>query len=339
MDNSRVIGVVTAAALLATLSASAREAMAPSEVINAFEETFDVHPGPFLRSRDCICATGEFTGTSAAAALSRSALFTQASVPVVARFTATPDGPGSSNSREMELEFRLSGGSLQHMAMLNTPSFGTSDPVAFGEMIAAVKPDPNTGKPNLRRLHEFLAAHPDAFARSNFVTAADRLTGYASAEYFSLHTFRFIDAAGRTRFVRWRFLPQDAVTTVSTSEAGEAAPDALRERLIKQLASRPVRWDMIVYLGEPADSTDNPSVAWPERRRHLKAGTLTITQATPDGAAKCVQMNFDPLITAEGIAPADDPVLLFRSPTYGRAFSAILAQALAPARTAPVVGR
>lgn len=124
---------------------------------------------------------------------------------------------------------------------------------------------------------------------------------------------------------------------MSPSEAGWSEPDALQESLVKRLASGPVRWDMIVYLGEPADTTDNPSIAWPEDRVHLKAGTLTLIQVMPESAAKCAQMNFDPLITADGIAPADDPVLLFRSSTYGLAFSEILAQALAPTHTAPVV--
>ena len=42
---------------------------------------------------------------------------------------------------------------------------------------------------------------------------------------------------------------------------------------------------------------------------------MTITQATPQrkGMA-CEPINFDPLIMAEGIAPTNDPVLLFRSP-------------------------
>jgi catalase len=238
----------------------------------------------------------------------------------------------------MELEFRLPGGSLQHMAMLNTPLFGTSDPATFGEMIVVAKPDPNTGLPDVRKLHEFLAAHPGAFAQSNFVTATDAPSGYASPAYFSIHTFRFIDAEGHTRFVRWRFLPQDGETTLS-AESGSTAQDTLEERLTKRLASSPVRWDMIVYLGEPADTTDNPSIPWPQERRHLKVGTLEITQALPGSAAVCAKMNFDPLIAADGIAPADDPVLLFRSPTYGLTFSAILAKALAPAQAEPVADR
>jgi catalase len=68
-------------------------------------------------------------------------------------------------------------------------------------------------------------------------------------------------------------------------------------------------------------------------------GTLTITQALPGNAAVCAKMNFDPLIAADGIAPSDDPVLLFRSPIYGLTFSEILAESLAPVHAAPVAGR
>jgi len=335
MSKSRIVGAVTCSAFLA-LAASGQERTPPNEIIKSFEETFDVHAETLPKNRSRICATGVFEATTEASALSRSAMFTRLPVPVIARFSATRGNPNNRNSRELELEFRLPGGSLQHMAMLNTPLFGTSDPVTFGEMIVAAKPDPNTGIPDARKLREFLAAHPGAFAHSNFVTATDVASSYASSMYFSIHTFRFIDAEGRVRFVRWRFLPQDGETTGS-AEPGRTTQDALEESLIKRLASSPVRWDMIVYLGEPADTTDNPSIPWPRERKHLKVGTLTLTQAAPESAALCAKMNFDPLIAADGIAPADDPVLLFRSPTYGSAFSEILAQALV--HGAPVVGR
>jgi catalase len=337
MNKLRIVGAVTCGALLA-LAASGQEPTTPNEIIISFEDTFDVHPETTVKNRSRICATGEFVGTPQASALSRSAMFTQVPVPVIARFSAIRGSANSRNSREVELEFRLPGHSLQHMAMLNTPLFGTSDPATFGEMIVVAKPDPDTGMPDARKLREFLAAHPGAFAQSNFVTATDTPSSYASSAYFSIHTFRFIDAEGRTRFVRWRFLPRDGETTLS-AEPGSIAQDAPEERLIERLASGPVRWDMIVYLGEPADTTDNPSIPWPQERRHLKVGTLTITQALPRNAALCAKMNFDPLIAADGIAPADDPVLLFRSPAYGLTFSALLAQALAPAHAAPVVDR
>jgi len=67
---------------------------------------------------------GEFVGTSAAAELSRSAMFSGQSVAVVARFSVgagNPDVPDvdSSLPRGMALEFHLRGDVLQHMTMVN----------------------------------------------------------------------------------------------------------------------------------------------------------------------------------------------------------------------------
>lgn len=89
---------------------------------------------------------------------------------------------------------------------------------------------------------------------------------------------------------------------------------------------------------------DNASIAWPQGRKHFKAGTLTLTQDVHERAEQCARRNFDPLVVTDGIATTDDPVLLFRSPTYGLAFAKILAQALASddapaADAAAVVGR
>jgi len=306
----------------------------PNEIVASFEQAFEIDPEPLIKRVDSFCAAGEFTGTTEAAALSRSALFTRVPVPVVARFSGTRD---DRNVRELELEFGLRGGGVHHMAMLNTPVFGTADPVTFEEMLVAVKPDPYTGKPDPLRLREFLAAHPDAFTQRNLLTAFGSPSNYAATAYFSIHTFRFIDSDGRTHFVRWRFEPKDNRDgTMSRLEPAETTEDSVEERLITRLARSPVRWDMIVSLGEPEDTTDNASIAWPEDRMHLEAGTLTITRAMPGSAPECGERRFDPLIVADGIAPTDDPVLLFRSPTYRLAFSENLAQALTSPNTAIV---
>jgi catalase len=46
-------------------------------------------------------------------------------------------------------------------------------------------------------------------------------------------------------------------------------------------------------------------------------GTLELSSAMdPEGAA-CDPINYDPLVMADGIEATNDPVLLFRSPSYG----------------------
>ena len=105
----------------------------------------------------------------------------------------------------------------------------------------------------------------------------------------------------------------------------KAAPhDFSREEcLIERIGKGPAVWDMIVYVGEPGDPQDNATLAWPETaQKHFTAGTLNITQAAPQqkGMA-CEPINFDPLIMGDGIAPTNDPVLLFRSPAYAVSFA------------------
>ena len=66
-----------------------------------------------------------------------------------------------------------------------------------------------------------------------------------------------------------------------------------------------------------AEPVTNPILAWPQTRKHFKAGTLTITEATPrQKGVACEPINFDTLVMADGIAPTNDPILLFRSPAY-----------------------
>ena len=81
-----------------------------------------------------------------------------------------------------------------------------------------------------------------------------------------------------------------------------------------------MKWDMWVTVGQPGDAETDPTVLWPSDRKEFKAGTLTFTSATPQEGAECKNINYDPLVMSDGIAPTDDPVLLFRSPSYALSF-------------------
>jgi len=322
--------VVSCFALLAPIvSARAAETAAasnvqPYEVINSLEGTFGVHPGQRRNHAKGMCAIGEFVGTKEARALSRSLLFAGTVIPVVARFSIAGGNPNASdatrNARGMALEFRLPDGNRQHMTMLNTAVFGAATPSTFNDMIVAAKPDPKTGKPDPQKLYDFFTSHPDAAAQSMILTYTNPPLSYANSAYYGIHTFKFIDAGGGAHAVKWRFIPRDGERQLTTSMLASAANDFLEQRLIERVSKGPVQWDMVVYEGEPGDPEDNPTLAWPETRRHFKAGTLAITQAMAQGGAQCEKINFDPLVMADGIAPTNDPVLLFRSPAYGISF-------------------
>ena len=297
----------------------------PTQMVNAIEATFGVTPGERRNHIKGTCAVGEFIGAKEAARFSRSALFSGKSIPVTARFSLSggnPKAPDTAKSaRGMALEFKLPDGSLHHMAMLNTPVFGAAQPRTFLDLMVAMKPDQATGKPDPERIKAFKASHPDSKAQADFLSSNNPPSSYANSAYFGIHTFKFINEKDETTLVRWRFVPQDGEKQLDESALKSLPANFLEPALINRAAQSAVKWNMMVSLGEPGDTQDNPTIAWPESRKQIKAGTLSITKAMLQKGADCEKINFDPLVMSKGIAPTNDPILLFRSPAYAVSFA------------------
>lgn len=331
MQSNRLPSWLLASALplVAPLGMAAPEVTA-EQAVAAIEGVFGVTPGERRNHTKGTCATGEFVGRPAAATYSRSALFSGAPVPVVARFSlagGNPKAPDTAKSpRGMALEFKLGDGQLQHMTMLNTPVFGAAQPQAFVDLMLAMKPDPATGKPDPEKLKAFKASHPEHLAHAKFLEENNPPTSYANSSYFGIHTFKFIDSSNRTTLVRWRFVPQDGERRLSAEELASLPADFLEQRLIERTRQGPVRWDMVLSIGEPGDPEDNPTLAWPENRQQVTVGTLTLSAAMPQKGAACEPINFDPLVMSDGIAASDDPVLRFRSQAYAASFARRLSE-------------
>ena len=323
---SVILASATSSAVTLALAAplDSTEVTAP-QMIEAFEGDFGVHAGQRRNHAKGTCAAGNFVGTTDAAALSRSALFSGKTIPVVARFSlggGDPEVPDAAPApRGMALEFRLPG-ALQHITMIDAPIFAAKSPVSFRDFLLAAKPDPKTGQPDPEKLKAYAATHPDAMAGTELASHHSPTANYHQATYFSIHTFKFIDAKSTEHMVKWRFVPRDGTKEMTAAEMKAAPRDFLERNLVERTRKGPAVWDMVVYVGEPGDPEDDPTLAWPESRKHFTAGTLTMTQATPQqkGTA-CEPINFDPLRMADGIAPTNDPVLLFRSPAYAVSFA------------------
>jgi catalase len=222
----------------------------------------------------------------------------------------------------MALEFHLPGGALQHITMINAPIFAAASPASFRDFLLAAKPESKTSQPDPEKLKAYFATHPDALALKQLASQHNPTANFYQSTYFSIHTFKFVDAKGAEHPVRWRFVPRDGTKELTAEEMKAAPHDFLEKNLIERTRKAPAVWDMVVYVGEPGDPQDNPTLAWPETRKHFTAGTLSITEAAPQQKGKaCEPINFDPLIMAEGIAPTNDPVLLFRSPAYAVSFA------------------
>lgn len=309
----------------APLGIAAETEVTPGQMVNAIEDVFGVTPGERRNHIKGTCAAGEFVGVAdAAATYTRSTLFSGKAVPVVARFSlpgGNPKAPDVAKSpRGMALEFRLPKNELQHMTMLNVPVFGAAQPASFFDMLVAMKPDPATGKPDPEKMKVYKATHPDSKPLGDFMASNNPPVSYANSAYFGIHTFKFVNRADKTTLVRWRFVPQDGEKRLTDEELKSMPPDFLEQALITRTKQGPLRWDMVIALGEAGDSVDNPTLAWPANRKEVKIGTLTLSSAMSQKGAECEKINFDPLVMSDGIEPTNDPILQFRSPAYATSF-------------------
>lgn len=316
------------AALALSLAANAvhaetEDAVTPDQVVGAIEGAYGVTRGQRRNHTRGTCAIGEFVGIPNG--YSRSILFSGEPIPVVARFSVAGGNPAASDTnkspRGMALEFRLPNGVLQHMTMLNTPVFGAAQPQTFLDMMVAAKPDPETGKPDPEKMKAFRESHLDSLAQADFLSRNNPPPNYANSAFYGIHAFKFISGTNMATMVRWRFIPQDGEKRLSDAQLKSMPRAFLEQELIKRTQDGPVRWDMVISIGKAGDPVDNPTVEWPADRKQMKVGTFTITAAMPQKGAPCENINYDPLVMADGIEPSNDPILLFRSAAYAVSFA------------------
>ncbi|WP_305805924.1 catalase family peroxidase [Stenotrophomonas sp. YIM B06876] len=295
-----------------------------AEFTNTIEATGARHPGFRRAHSKGICVTGSFQGTAEGAALSKARVFSQTAVPVLGRMSIGGGDPHGAEAaarvRSMALQLRSDDGQEWRMAMNSFPFFGVPSAAAFLEQTRAQIPDPATGKPDPAKLAAFLAKYPQARRFQAWAKSAPWSNSWANTAYNGIHSFRFTNAAGETRLVRWSMRPQAPFVEMDQAQRAQAPLDYLADELSRRLAAGPVRWDMQVSLPEAGDAIDDPSQPWPDSRRQITVGTLTLQQWQPQAGGACRDLNFDPLILPTGVAGSDDPILAARSAVYAQSF-------------------
>jgi catalase len=269
-----------------------------------------------------IVLDGVFTPTAEAKALSSNAVFAGDAVPVTLRFSNFAGIPTvADNAHEtvpMGLALKLCAANARALDVV-THSFN-GFPVAtaaeFSELLRAIAAS-GADAPKPTALDRFLAAHPNAahFLKSQKLPPAS----FATAAYFGVNAFAFVDAAGNKTFVRYRFVPQAGESYVDEATRKGLGPNYLREEMNTRLARSPAQFDWYAQIAEAGDKLDDPSSAWPETRRLVKLGTLRIDRIAADEGTAHKTLVFMPGAPPPGIEAAD-PMLAARNAAYSRSF-------------------
>jgi catalase len=278
------------------------------EVVDAINEISGVHPGYRAAHSKGTLLTGTFTGSGTD--LTTAAHLQGDPVKVTARFS---NGGGDPNipdyareGRGMAVKFYLPDGGKTDIVALTLPCFFVRTPEDFLSFTQARK-DPEKLMP------DWLGAHPEALTAIQAALGADPPASYATCAYNSIHSYRFVDADGGSRFVRYRWEPEAGQATLPGEDAKARGRDYLQEDILARGESA---FRLLAVIATEEDAVDDPTVAWPDERERVELGRLVLTGPELEREQGGDILVFDPTRVTDGIELSDDAVLRFRGPAY-----------------------
>ncbi|MGC2595248.1 MAG: catalase family peroxidase [Rhabdochlamydiaceae bacterium] len=298
--------------------------LTPARFVDRFEQVDGVYCGFRRNHAKGLCFNGWFDSNGQGAALSKATVFQQGRVPVIGRFSLGGGYPYAADKpdtvRGLGICFMPAHGEEWRTAMVNLPIFPFPTPEAFYDQMLALAPDPATGKPDPARAQAFFAKYPESAKAFKLIQSKPISSGFENSTFSSLNAFRFINADGKTAWVRWSMVPVQPFAPVSPAHP-ETDLNYLFDALIANVHQQPLQWHLIITIAQPGDPRNDATLPWPLDRRQVDVGTLTINQVQSDDTSPARDINFDPLVLPYGIAPSDDPLLSPRSVVYMRSFT------------------
>ena len=266
-----------------------------------------------------IMAEGTFTPSAEAAGVSKAPHLQGAASPVLVRFsdaTGVPtiaDASGNAMPKGMAIRFTLPDGGITDIVAISVNGFPAATPEDFLGLLNAVAasgPDVASPKP----VEQFLASHPAAM---KFVsTPKPAPVSFATESFFGVNAFAFTNAKGETQYGRYRIVPVAGTQFLTDEEAAKQAPNYLMDELPARLGKQEAKYRIVLQLAAPGDSVDDPTAVWPDDRKQVELGVLTLKSAVANSQEAERTIMFNPLVLPDGIAPSNDPVLLARPGAY-----------------------
>jgi catalase len=284
-------------------------------------------------------AHGTFTaygtiGDEPAAAFTRAALFAEKGLqtPVTVRLSTVIGGKESPETlrdiRGFAVKFRTGAGNWDLVGN-DIPVFFIRDAVKFPDLIHAFKPDPVTYQQDFDRIFDFLSLTPESNHVITWLFSPRGLPkDWFHMDGFGVNTYRFVDATGTTRLVKFHWRCEQGVECLTTAQAreiqGEDVRHASRYAYAAIEAGEYPSWELAVQVMsddehpeldfDPLDDTKT----WPEDAFPLlPVGRMTLDRNVTNFHLENEELAFGTGNLVDGIALSDDKVLQGRTFSYG----------------------
>ncbi|TAU52808.1 catalase [Rhizobium beringeri] len=214
----------------------------------------------------------------------------------------------------------------------NIPVFFIQDAIKFPDVIHSVKPEPDKEFPQAQSAHDnfwdFITLTPESMHMIMWVMSDRAIPrSFRFMEGFGVHTFRFVNAADESTFVKFHWKPKLGLQSVAWNEAVKingADPDFHRRDLWQSIQSGAFpEWELCVQLFDQdfADTFDfdilDPTKLIPEEILPVKPiGRLVLDRMPENFFAETEQVAFMTQNVPPGIDFSNDPLLQGRNFSY-----------------------
>ena len=254
--------------------------------------------------------------------------------PVFTRFSTVTGGAGSIDTprdvRGFAVKLYTKEGNWDLVGN-NIPVFFIQDAIKFPDLIHAVKMEPDRAFPQAATAHDtfwdFISLTPESMHMVMWIMSDRTLPrSLRMIEGFGIHSFRLLNAAGESTFVKFHWRPKLGLQSTvwdETVKISGADPDFHRRDMFEAVAAGAFpEWELAVQLFTqedaerfPFDHLDSTKLI-PEETVPLQVIGRMVLNRWPDNFfAETEQVAFCPSHVVPGIDFSNDPLL------QGRLFS------------------
>lgn len=255
--------------------------------------------------------------------------------PVFVRFSTVAGERGSKDTardvRGFAVKFYTDEGNWDLVGN-NMPVFFIQDAMKFPDLIHAVKPEPHNQMPQAASAHDtfwdFVSLMPES-THMLMWQMSDRAIprSYATMQGFGVHTFRLVNDAGKSSFVKFHWQPKYGTHSLVWDEAVKisgADPDYHRRDLWERIESGAFpEWELglQIFTEEEAENFSfdvlDATKLIPEELVPIKIVGRMVLNRNPDNFfAETEQVAFCTAHVVPGIDFSNDPLLAGRIHSY-----------------------
>ena len=282
-------------------------------------------------------AHGYFECYDALTELTQASLFAEAGkrTPVFVRFSTVAGERGSTDTardvRGFAVKFYTDEGNWDLVGN-NIPVFFIQDAMKFPDIVHAVKPEQHHAMPQAASAHDtfwdFVSLMPETTHMLMWVMSDRAIPrSYRMMQGFGVHSFRFVNAAGKSRFVKFHWSPTAGTHSLAWDEAVKisgADPDFHRRDLWEAIESKnypEYELGVQIFTEEESeqfsfDVLDSTKII-PEELVPVKPIGRMVLNRNPDNFfAETEQVAFCTAHIVPGIDFSNDPLLAGRIHSY-----------------------